>query len=448
MKAGPRTQLQLLAQNALFAVLLVAAALLAVYLLRDVTLQWDITQNKRGSLSQATREVLAKMQGPVTITAYAPAANEVRALIHDFVAPYQRAKPDLELKFIDPREQPKQAAAANVRSHEELVVQYAGRSEHLTSLSEQDMANLLTRLLRNRERVVMSLDGHGEPSLTGQRNFDLGEFGQQLQSKGFRVQGLNLAVAQAVPDNCSVLVIGQPRTTLLKGEVDKLERYLERGGNLLWLVDEGPLRGLEPLAEKLGIRLPPGVVIDLAGQELAGNATVAVGIAESFHPMLAGDSTIAVFPLARPIDVEREANKGWRATPVIVAAKRGWVETSDIAKGVEFDKGADVNGPVDLVVALERDIEGKPQRVVVAGASSFLSSQFLGNAGNLDLGVNMMNWLSADENLVAIQPRARVDSTLALSRTGLFLIAAGFLLVLPAVLLGAGGAIWWRRRRG
>jgi hypothetical protein len=155
-----------------------------------------------------------------------------------------------------------------------------------------------------------------------------------------------------------------------------------------------------------------------------------------------------VFPLARPIDVERDANKGWRATPVIVAAKRGWVETSDIAKGVEFDKGADVNGPVDLVVALERDIEGKPQRVVVAGASSFLSSQFLGNAGNLDLGVNMMNWLSADENLVAIQPRARVDSTLALSRTGLFLIAAGFLLVLPAVLLGAGGAIWWRRRRG
>jgi len=447
MKTSRRIRLQLLAQNTLFAALLVAAAVLAVYLLKDVTLQWDITQNKRGTLSQATREVLGKMQGPVTITAYAPALGEVRGSIHDFVAPYQRIKPDIELKFIDPREQPKQTATANVRSSEELVIEYAKRSEHLTSLSEQDMANLLMRLLRSRERVLMSLDGHGEPSLTGSRNFDLGEFGQQLRNKGFRLQALNLAVAQTVPDNCSVLVIVQPRTTLLKGEVDKIKHYLERGGNLLWLVDEGPLRGLEPLAEALGIELPQGIVIDLAGQELAGDATVAVGVAEGFHPMLAAGSTIVVFPLARPVDIQREA-KAWRATPVIVAAKRGWVETGDINKGVHFDKNADVNGPVNLVVALERDYQDKPQRVVVTGASSFLSNQFLGSAGNLDLGVNMINWLSADENLVTVQPRARVDSTLALSRLGLFAIAAGFLLVLPALLLSAGGAIWWRRRRG
>jgi len=446
MKASRRIHLQLLAQNTLFAALLVAAAVLAVYLLKDVTLQWDITQNKRGSLSQATREVLGKMQGPVTIIAYAPAVGDVRALIHDFVAPYQRVKPDIELKFVDPREQPKQTAAANVRSNDELVIEYGKRSEHLTSLNEQEMANLLMRLLRSRERVVMWLDGHGEPSLAGSRNFDLGDFGQQLQNKGFRIQALNLAVAQAVPDNCSALVVAQPRTTLLKGEVDKVKRYLERGGNLLWLIDEGPLRGLEPLAEALDLELPEGIVIDLAGQELAGNATVAVGVADGFHPMLAAGSTIVVFPLARPVDVERDA-KAWHATPVIVAAKRGWVETGDIGKGVHFDQNADVQGPVNLVIALERDHQDKPQRVVVTGGSSFLSNQFLGSAGNLDLGVNAINWLSADENLVTVQPRPRVDSTLALSRAALIFIAVGFLLVLPALLLFAGGAIWWRRRR-
>lgn len=446
MKASRPIQLQLLAQNTLFAVLLVAAAVLGVYLLNDVTLQWDITQNQRGTLSQATREVLGRMQGPVTITAYATILGDARVQIHEFVAPYRRAKLDIELKFIDPRERPKETEAANVRSDGELVIEYGKRSEHLTSLAEQDMANLLMRLLRSRERVIMFLDGHAEPSLTGSRNFDLGDFGQQLQNKGFRLQGLNLAVAQAVPDNCSVLVMAQPRTTLLKGEVDKIKRYLDRGGNLFWLVDEGPLRGLEPLAEALDLELPSGIVIDLAGQELAGNATVAVGVADGFHPMLATGSTIVVFPLARPLDIERDA-KAWRATPVIVAAKRGWVETGDTGKGVRFDQNADLKGPVNIVVALERDHEDQSQRVVVTGGSSFLSNAFLGNAGNLDLGVNAINWLSADENLVTVQPRARVDSTLELSRTGLIFIAFGFLLVLPALLLLAGGTIWWRRRR-
>jgi ABC-type uncharacterized transport system involved in gliding motility auxiliary subunit len=67
--------------------------------------------------------------------------------------------------------------------------------------------------------------------------------------------------------------------------------------------------------------------------------------------------------------------------------------------------------------------------------------------GNLDLGVNMVNWLAGDEALITIQPRARSDLSLELSRAGLALIAIGFLVVLPLVFLVAGGVIWWRRRQ-
>jgi ABC-type uncharacterized transport system involved in gliding motility auxiliary subunit len=76
-----------------------------------------------------------------------------------------------------------------------------------------------------------------------------------------------------------------------------------------------------------------------------------------------------------------------------------------------------------------------------------LSNTFLGNPGNLDLGVNILNWLSADEALITIQPRARMDSALALSGTANALVLVGFLILLPAALLFAGGMIWWRRRR-
>ena len=228
MKTSARLRLQMLAQNGLFALLLAAGAFLAVYAVKDNRLQWDITQNQRNTLSQGTRDVLAKMTGPISITAYAttqdPALGDVRRLISDFVAPYKRAKPDLTLVFIDPREQPKQTAAANVRSNGELVIEYGTRSEHLTDFNEQALANLLQRLARSQERLIMYVDGHGEPKLDGQANFDLGDFGRQLGTKGFRIQGLNLAVAPEVPDNVSVLVLTPPRVDMLKGEVDKIRQ--------------------------------------------------------------------------------------------------------------------------------------------------------------------------------------------------------------------------------
>ena len=47
-------------------------------------------------------------------------------------------------------------------------------------------------------------------------------------------------------------------------------------------------------------------------------------------------------------------------------------------------------------VALERKVKDKDQRVVVVGSSRFLSNAVRRHCvGNLDLGVNMFNWLSA-----------------------------------------------------
>jgi hypothetical protein len=47
-----------------------------------------------------------------------------------------------------------------------------------------------------------------------------------------------------------------------------------------------------------------------------------------------------------------------------------------------------------VAAALERDLGSRKQRVVVAGTGHFLSNQYVGLLGNLDLGVNMVNWLA------------------------------------------------------
>ena len=104
MEAGTHLRRRLLLQNGFFVVLLVAAALMLAKLAQDYHLQWDLTQNRRNTLSKSTVDVLRQMKGPVTITAYAteqdPQLGDIRKIIQDFVEPYRRGKgrPDAQVR--------------------------------------------------------------------------------------------------------------------------------------------------------------------------------------------------------------------------------------------------------------------------------------------------------------------------------------------------------------
>ena len=448
MKLNPKLRLQLLIQNGLFVVLLIGFAMALVWVTKDIKTQWDLTQGNRNTLSQASIDVLKQVTGPVTVTAYATAQDadgDARKLVVTFLGSYQRAKKDFLLTFVDPREQPQKAQAAGVRANGELVVEYNGRSEHLTSLTEQDLTNLLLRLVRSAERQVSYVDGHGERKLDGRANHDLGDFGAQLSVKGFKNTALNLAIAPEVPDNVAVLVIASPRVDLLPGEVIKIKRWIEKGGNLLWLIDNDSLRGMQGLADEVGLSLTPGTVIDPAAGGLKLPPTFALATAYGQHPITERSTVMSVFPYARRI-AAAEGTK-WRFTTLVEVAQQGWLETGNIDKSVAFDRNKDVPGPIVVAAALERSVGDRKQRMVVVGSGHFLANQYVGTLGNLDLGVNMINWLAGDEALITVQPRTRSDLTLELTRAGLALMGFGFLLVLPLAFLVCGGIIWWQRRK-
>ena len=446
MELNRKTQFQLSFHHWLFVALLILLVGLLGAVTRTYHKSWDITLNGRNSLSQGSIELLHKLKQPVYVTAYTAAGSDVGKAALAFLTPYQRVKANIKLSFIDPAEQPELTRQAGIQREGELIVQYGKRSEHLAAYNESAFTNLLMRLARDKDRLVMYLDGHGERKIDGAANYDLGDFGVQLARRGFRSAPLNLTLAQEVPRNVSVLVIAGPRIDLLPAEVEKLKQFVQRGGNLLWLVDTGPLHGLQPLVEQLGIALTPGTVIDPEAQQLNASAAFAIGAAYARHPLFQNFDLRTVFPFAREV-VALEGDHDWKATPLIQVAARGWLETGKLDGSVAFDKGRDKPGPITIAVALERNVESKDQRVVVIGNGNFLANQYLGNAGNLDLGINLINWLAGDENLIAIQPRPTRDAQIQLSQNMKLLIVAGFLIVLPLTLLVAGGMVWWRRRK-
>src|SRR6266481_6369306 len=419
------------------------------YLAMHYRLQRDITFNASNSLEPGSVEVLKQLTGPVNITIYAneydARLGDIRKIVREFISLYQRYKPDLQLTFINPELEVDKARAAQIRLNGEMVVEYNGRSEHLTKLNEQIFTSTLLRLAHTPNQTVMSLEGHGERKLDGVANFDLGSvFGTKLKQNGFHLNSLNLVLAQEVPSNINLLIITHPQVDLLPGEVDKLLHYVARGGNLLWLIDAEPLHGLERLAEKLDISLPPGIVVDPAAVEMNVPPTWSLGANYSAHAITHNFNLITAFPSARAL-VWNE-NPDWQHQVLVEVAARGWVSHSAPGITPHFDKRRDTPGPITVAMALQRTVNQHEQRIVVVGNGAFLANSFAGNGGNVDLGMNMVNWLSSDEHLITLQPRAARDSNLVLNKRQLAMIGISFLLGLPLLLAGIGGFIWWRRR--
>jgi ABC-type uncharacterized transport system involved in gliding motility auxiliary subunit len=329
-----------------------------------------------------------------------------------------------------------------------MVIEYRKRTERvpLHEFNEQSFANALMRLMRGTSSLVMWVEGHGERRLDGIANHDLGELGRQIQQRGLKINSVNLALAQEVPANASVLVIASPQTDLQPAEVEKVQRYVRDGGNLLWLVDPEPLRGLQPLAEMLGLVLTPGTVVDPStARRVAGPPVFALATTYGRHPITAAFQYNTLFPYARQIGVTEMED--WRVTPLIEVAPRGWVEMSKLDDKPAFDASHDLPGPVNIAAAFERTVNEKQQRIVVIGNAAFLSNAFLGNAGNLQLGIATLNWLTAEDNLVAIDPRPASDSRIEVDQMTLYLIGFGFFVALPLAFVVTGVVIWWRRRK-
>lgn len=438
-------------KNLAYTVALLVGAI-AIYLLANhFSIQRDLTQNGRNSLEPASVRVVQELHGPVHVIVFSSGVEakegDIRPLVRQFLARYQRYKPDISLKFVDPAKHPGQARKADIRVNGEIVVEYGKRREHLAALNEEAFSSALLNLAHRRDQLIMYVTGHGERKLDGIANDDLGGFGRRLSQQGFHISSLDLAISPQVPRNVKLLVITEPQADWMPGEVDKVLRYVHRGGNVFWLLDPGPLHGLAPLAEKFGLVLSPGVVIDPDAQLMRAPATWALGTNYPPHAITRDFDFPTAFPFARALD--HEDNSRWHYSALVNAAPHGWVSAAlpRHDEKLHFNKKVDIPGPVDIALALERTVDDRAQRVVVVGSGSFLANMYAGNGRNLDLGLNMVNWLCNEDNFISVLPKASKDDTITLSLVQLEVIAFGLVIGLPLLLVATGVLVWGYRKR-
>lgn len=466
------TKHQTLIQQLIGGVLFLAVVAMLGWLSVRYKTEIDWTAGNRNTITEASRKQLDAMPGPVRFYVFAPSGAQARHAVDADIGKYKRFKPDIEVEFIDPSAQPQRVREFNISFVGEVVVEYQGRRENLRATTEQAITGTLQRLAFSGEQWVVFLEGHGERS-TGetQQPDGIGRFAQALRDKGLKVQSLNLIKSPRVPDNTSVLVLASPERQPLEGEVKLIQEFVAQGGNLLWLADPDFPAGLAPLAQALGVTWQDGFAI-LPEYQLLGLNHPGFFAAVSYppNPVTTGlEQLITVFPLVRSL--KTAADSGWTAQPMLQTSETAWLETGPITEGrVALDE-SDIPGPLDIGVTLTRahkpaaqaeateTAEGEPpaeiaeqtetrtQRVALVGDADFLSNAYLGELGNQQLGLNLVQWLASRDAQLSIDVPKAPDVSLYLPGWGMMLIAGGFIVALPLGLIGFGVARWVLRRR-
>jgi ABC-type uncharacterized transport system involved in gliding motility auxiliary subunit len=432
--------------------------------------RWDLTANKQFSLSDQSRSIVAKLDSPLQIMVFSQEPDFPR--YQDRLKEYEYSSKRISTEYIDPDKKPTIAKQNQIQQYGTIVFNYKGRTERVTTDSEQDITNGIIKVVTGQQKKVYFTQGHGEKDTTSSDRDGYNTIAGALGRENYGLDKLVLAQTGSVPDDASVLVIAGPKTDFFPIEIDALKKYLDKQGKLVMLIDP-PDRADAPqpanliaLAHDWGVDVGNNIVVDVSGMGRLIGTDASVPVAASYpsHAINKNGSFnfLTAFPMARSATPVSGGVNGRTAQGFVETSPRSWAE-SDI-KGllttgqVSLDESkGDKKGPITIGSAVSAPATStdqkapadapKPEtRLVVMGDSDFAANSGIGIQGNRDLFMNIVGWASQQENLISIRPKDADDRRITLTATQQTNMIWLSLLIIPGFIFGSGVYTWWRRR--
>ena len=281
----------------------------------------DLTEDKRYTISKATKDVLGALDDIVTITVYfstSPAeVAQVGRNVRDMLDEYKAFSQNLQIDFVNPanfNDAQKQElqlkgipeVQINVTKRDKaeiakvymgISIGYSGKEETLpvvqsTGNLEYELTSTILKVTTKAAKTVGFLTGHGEFDINDQ-NYQ--QFRQLLDINGkgqYNVISVSLQGGEAVDETVSTLVIAGAQQPLTEREKYELDQFIMRGGRAVFLVDPIQIQpgtmqatplstGLNDLLEHYGVKLGNNLLID---RRFHDNARFQQGFMTVFQP--------------------------------------------------------------------------------------------------------------------------------------------------------------------
>ena len=460
---------------ALYLVVIIGALAAANFLANRYDKTYDSTSNKQFSLSDQTVKVVKNLKGDIHITYFDDQTRFAQA--RDLLERYANISPKVKVNYIDPVKRPQEARAAGFTRDSNIIVDSGTRREPAKGLTEEDVTGALIRSLKTGDRNVCFVTGSGEHSIDdATASSGYGTIKSALETNNYKARTISLLGAAApapatgiaktgapaatptpakpaVPSDCTVLVVGGPRFAYTQPEVDAIKAYVENGGHALFLLDPAIKLGkddteengpLDALLESWGVTPEKDLALDTSGIGQVFGLGPEVPLVASYgtHAIVTPMKEIATaFPLSRTLDIK---NTDKTTVDKLFATSDNSYATSNLSSGrITINPQKDKKGPLTLAAA---GTYGKNGRFVVVGSSDWLGNSFIRFNGNRDLFLNMVSWLSADEDLISIRPKDATNQPLNVTTQRASMMFWLSVVFFPLAVVGMGLGTWWKRR--
>jgi gliding motility-associatede transport system auxiliary component len=449
----------------------VLAILVAInYITKQQSKRWDLTAAKQYTLSDQSRNILAKLDAPLEVLVFDRETEFQR--FRDRLREYESGSKQVKTEYVDPDRKPTVAQQHAVQQYGTLVLNYKGRTERVTTDTEQDITNGIIKVVSGQQRKVYFTQGHGEKDMASTERTGYNTITEALKRENYLIEPLPIAQRGDIPADAAVVIVAGPAIDFFPQEIDALKKYLANGGKLLLELDppqkpdSPPLANLVALAREWGVEVGNDAILDVSGMGRLFGASEEVPVAVSYppHAITQRFNVMTAYPLARSVTPASGGAGGRTAQAIVETGRSSWAE-SDLKSVLQGrpvkmeESGGDKLGPVSIAAAVSAPVAQsdpskpaqpdapKPEtRVVVFGDSDFASNAAAGVAGNVDLFMNTVGWLSQQENLISVRPKEAADRRITLTAGQQLRINWLALAIIPGFIFGAGIMRWWRRR--
>ena len=448
------------AQAALYTIIVIAILGAINFLANRYNKSADLTANKRYTLSDQTANIAKSLNQDVTISFWDRPDSFIQA--HDLLDRYDNLSPKIKVVYQDIEKNRTAAIAQNISARGAITVHVGNKTEQAKSLTEEEVTGALVRALKGGDRQVCFTTGYGDGDIAEAQPDGYAAVKELAEKNNYKTKTVALIPIPSIPKDCTVLVVGGPKRDYLLNAVDAIKAYVEGGGHALILLNP-PLKfgssvddnaALDGMLAGWGVKTNQDLVLDLSGVGQLfgmGPELPVVSEYEDHQIVRALKGMATAFPLTRSLGTI-PSDKA--TVKEVLNTSRDAVATTDM-KTPEVKVDPSTKGARTLAVAGEMNAAGPAQpgvenppkgRFVVVGTSRWIANGFLSFNGNRDLFMNMVNWLSSDEDLIAIRPKDPEDRRLNMNASQVGLMFYTSVLGIPALMLGAGFLVWWRRR--
>ncbi len=436
----------------------------------------DLTETGRYSLSPQSVKILKSLKSDVEAVAFYRNDERSRQAMHDLLEEYSYHTTKFNFRFVDPDKRPIETAKYGVTSYRTTLILSRGKQEVIGYESEEKVTNALLKVINDGVKTIHFLKGHGEKGLQNDQKTGYKLAREAIEKETYEVRELLLVNEERVPEDAAILVIAGPQKDMPPAELDKIRRYIDGGGSVLFLLDPLLAPEISKHLEGYGFKIGNDIIIDKQSTMLGANYLTPVVMEYNQKHMIGRDfSFVTFFPVARSVEVREEPAMG--KYNLAKTGSSSWAKSTGELdeEDIKFDPAEDQRGPINLAAvsvikvmngenrplakADDRGDAGAPTpetdlkegvnrwgRIIVVGDSDFAANAYFNLMGNKDFFLNMIGWLAQETALVSVRKKPTELTPLTLTDTQSNLVFWLCVVLAPTLMLAIGIGVVGRRR--